>query len=75
MKINATIRRHGDSFLVLKLAVSVTLAARSRLLHYINLRSETTFDTYHAFSGVGCMQFLGDALLELSHADPICYPL
>jgi hypothetical protein len=28
MKINATIRNHGDSFLVLKLAVSVLLAAR-----------------------------------------------
>jgi hypothetical protein len=28
MKINATIRNHGDSFLVLKLAVSVMLAAR-----------------------------------------------
>jgi hypothetical protein len=39
MKINATIRSHGDSFLVLKLTASlINPRQRSHLLHYITLR-------------------------------------
>jgi hypothetical protein len=39
VKINATIRNHGDSFLVLKLTASLINPRQgSHLLHYINLK-------------------------------------
>src|SRR3989442_1493191 len=44
MKINPTIRSHGDSFLVLKLTASLINPRQgSHLLHYINLKFSPAF--------------------------------